>query len=105
SFMLFLVLQVTLWEVQKEGSGQPSRYFMEMLQVDRLSLWFNMLMAGSAWLFSLLFSRDMEKIGNHQGEYFALICFMLTGVFLLSGYQHLILLFLGMEIMYIPQYI
>ncbi len=105
SFMLFLVLQVTLWEVQTEGSGQPSRYFMEMLQVDRLSLWFNMLMAGSAWLFSLLFSRDMEKIGNHQGEYFALICFMLTGVFLLSGYQHLILLFLGMEIMSIPQYI
>lgn len=105
SFMLFLVFGVTIWELQAEGTAQPSLYFNQMLQTDRLNLWFNPLMAGSAGLFALLFSREMERIGHYQAEYYALILFMLTGVFLLSGYQHLIILFLGMEIMSIPQYI
>jgi NADH-quinone oxidoreductase subunit N len=38
-------------------------------------------------------------------EYFALISFILVGVYLLSGYNNLLMLFLGIEIMSIPQYI
>jgi len=38
-------------------------------------------------------------------EHFALIAFILVGIFLLSGYNNMLMLFLGIEILSIPQYI
>ncbi len=105
SFLLFLIFCVCGWEVLTHTADRPSPFFNEMIQVNRLNLWFNFLMAGAAWMFALLFGREMQRIGVHVAEYFALICFILTGVFILSSFQHLLLLFLGMEIMSIPQYI
>ena len=56
-------------------------------------------------LYFLLNGRDIEKVGTHVAEYFALIFFVLCGVTVLSAYNSLLMLFLGVEIMTIPLYI
>lgn len=56
-------------------------------------------------LFFLLNARDIEKVGEHVGEYFALIFFVLCGIALASTYNTLLFLFLGIEIISIPLYI
>jgi NADH-quinone oxidoreductase subunit N len=47
----------------------------------------------------------MEKISKDYAEYFALIFFILCGSFLVSSFQSLLILFLGIEIISIPLYI
>ena len=53
----------------------------------------------------MLSGRDIEKVGEHVAEYFALIFFILCGVALSATFNTLLFLFLGIEIMSIPLYI
>src|ERR1043166_124467 len=76
-----------------------------MLHIDRYSQWFNTLMTGCTLLYALLSGRDLLKVGSHAAEYFALIFFILCGLYLLSSYNTLLMLFIGIEILSIPQYI
>ena len=59
----------------------------------------------STLLLVLLSGRDMEKIGNNLAEYFALIFFVLCGVAIITTFNTLLMLFLGIEIISIPLYI
>ena len=59
----------------------------------------------STLLLVLLSGRDMEKIGNNLAEYFALIFFVLCGVAIVTTFNTLLMLFLGIEIISIPLYI
>ncbi|RQO31680.1 NADH-quinone oxidoreductase subunit F [Taibaiella sp. KBW10] len=79
--------------------------FAKMLRVDNYALWFNVLMTACSFLYILLTGRSIEKVGVHVGEYYSLHFFILCGVFLLSTYNNLLILFLGIEILSIPQYI
>lgn len=57
-------------------------------------------------VFYLLINKDQfGKVGNHVGEYFALIFFSFTGVAVLGQFNNLVLMFLGIELMSIPMYI
>jgi len=56
-------------------------------------------------LFFLLNGRDIEKVGENVSEYFALIFFVLCGVCLVSTFNTLLILFIGIEILSIPLYI
>jgi NADH-quinone oxidoreductase subunit N len=76
-----------------------------MLQFDNFSLHFNTIAFAGTLLFFLLNGRDIEKVGNHVSEYFALIFFVLCGVSISSSFNTLLMLFLGIEIMSIPLYI
>jgi NADH-quinone oxidoreductase subunit N len=62
-------------------------------------------MTGCTLLYALLVNKDIQRVGSHVAEYFALIFFMLCGVYLLTGYNNMLMLFIGIEIMSIPQYI
>ena len=53
----------------------------------------------------LLLGRDIQKVGKHVAEYFALIFFILGGLYILSTYNNLLMLFIGIEILSIPQYV
>jgi len=86
-----------------KGSMQP--LFHNMLLVGRDGLWFNMLMTGCSLLYILLVRREIARVGSYVAEYFALIFFILCGVYLLSSYSNLLILFIGIEIISIPQYI
>ncbi len=79
--------------------------FNEMLTISRGSAWFNTLMTGCTLLYVMLSGRDIRRVGAHVADYFALIFFTLCGLYLLSAYNTLLMLFLGIEIISIPQYI
>lgn len=99
------LLGITAWEVAEASATAPAMLFNNMLRIDSYALWFNMMMAGCTFLYVLLMGKDVMRVGNHVAEYFALILFILCGIFLLTGYNNLLMLFLGIEIMSIPQYI
>ncbi|HKH61453.1 MAG TPA: NADH-quinone oxidoreductase subunit N [Flavitalea sp.] len=86
-----------------------SRFFdfdvRNMLSFDSFSLLFNTIAFGSTLIFVLLSGKDMEKVGVHVAEYYALIFFILCGVGISSSFNTLLMLFLGIEIISIPLYI
>jgi len=76
-----------------------------MLGFDRFALLFNAVVLFSTLVYFILSARDMEKVGAHYGEYFALIFFIICGVVLVVSFKSLLILFLGIEIISIPLYI
>ncbi len=76
-----------------------------MMYFDRFALIVNAILIGSTLLYFILSGRDMEKVGNDYGEYFALIFFIMCGGFLVASFESLIIFFLGIEIISIPLYI
>ncbi|GGB18941.1 NADH-quinone oxidoreductase subunit N [Puia dinghuensis] len=77
----------------------------KMLYFDTFGLLGNLIAFGSTLLYVLLSGRDMEKVGHHLAEYFALIFFVLCGVAIVTTFNTLLMLFLGIEIISIPLYI
>ena len=76
-----------------------------MLRFDAFGLHFNTLVFACTLLIFLLNGKDFEKTGLHVSEYFSLIFFVLCGASILSSFNTLLLLFLGIEILSIPLYI
>lgn len=76
-----------------------------MLKFDSFGLHFNTIAFICTLLFFILNGNDFEKIGMHISEYFALMFFVLCGLSILSSFNTLLLLFLGIEILSIPSYI
>ena len=77
----------------------------QMILFDRFSLLVNSIALISTLIYFLLSGRDIEKAGDYYPEYFTLIFFILCGVILVSSFQSLLILFLGIEIISIPLYI
>jgi NADH-quinone oxidoreductase subunit N len=77
----------------------------DMIRTNSLNLSFLAVVFGSTLLYFLLSGKDIEKVGEHVGEYFALLFFVLCGVSLAATYNTLLLLFIGIEIISIPLYI
>ena len=76
-----------------------------MLSYTRFGLFFNTIAIGSTLIYVLLTGKDIERLGNYVAEYFVLIFFVLCGIAILSSYNNLLMLFLGIEILSIPLYI
>ncbi|HET9055727.1 MAG TPA: NADH-quinone oxidoreductase subunit N [Chitinophagaceae bacterium] len=79
--------------------------FNGLLRYDSFGLIFITIALVSTLLYLLLTGRDIEKVGNHVYEYFALLFFVLCGVGIVSVYNNFLILFLGIEIISIPLYI
>src|ERR1017187_1933869 len=99
------LLGVNIWDLVTTSSNEPEYFFSNMLRVEHYSLWFNTLMTGCSLLYVLLMGKEIQKVGMHVAEYFALIFFILCGLYILSTYNNLLMLFIGIEILSIPQYI
>lgn len=76
-----------------------------LLSFEKFGLYFNTLAFGATFIYVCLSGRDVERAGINVAEYFALIFFVLCGVSILSGFNGLLMLFLGIEILSIPLYI
>ncbi|MDE3237111.1 MAG: NADH-quinone oxidoreductase subunit N [Bacteroidota bacterium] len=76
-----------------------------MLQFETFGLFFNTLVFAATLLFVLLSGKDVTNAGTYGAEYFALIFFVLCGVSILTCYNSLLMLFIGIEILSIPLYI
>lgn len=79
--------------------------FFKMVALDSYSAWFNVLITACTLIYFLMFRKNIADVGKNEGEYFALIFFILCGAYLLSSFNNLLILFLGIEILSIPQYI
>ena len=77
----------------------------EMLHFNSFNLTFINVAFGCTLLYFLLNGRDIEKVGENVSEYFALIFFVLCGVAIISTFNSLLMLFIGIEIVSIPLYI
>ncbi len=72
---------------------------------DGFSLTFNGIVIFATLMFFLVGGRDMERAGKFYPDYFALIFFILCGIFITTSFTSLLTLFLGIEIISIPLYI
>lgn len=107
-FLFVALLGVNIWEVYAAATTTQQgaqMFFNNMLSFDSFSIWFNMLLTGVTLLYVLLMGKQIQKVGNHVAEYFALTAFILCGIYLLASYHNFLMLFLGIEILSIPQYI
>jgi len=77
----------------------------DMLRFERFGLLFNSIAILSTLIYVLLSGKDVEYIGKNTADLFALIFFILCGIGLLSSFNNLLMLFLGVEIVSIPLYI
>lgn len=88
----------------QQGGGELS-FFNYMIIGTPYIGWINLLMTACVLIYVLLMGRNIRKVGPHVPEYYALIFIMLAGLYLLSSYTSLLILFLGIELISIPQYI
>ena len=75
------------------------------LHFTKFGFLFNSICIASTLLYTILSGKDIENVGNHVAEYFALIFFVLCGVSIVTAYTNLLMLFIGIEIISIPLYI
>jgi len=76
-----------------------------MLRFTTFGLLFNLVAFMATLIYFLLSGKDMEQVGKQVSDYYALIFFVLCGVSIVSAFQTLLLLFVGIEIISIPLYI
>jgi len=76
-----------------------------MLYFDSFGLLFCSIAFASTLLYFLLSGKDIEQVGVNVAEYYALIFFVLCGVSIVSSFNTLLMLFIGIEIISIPLYI
>lgn len=86
-----------IWQIRVDTHG--------LLGFQKFGLFFNSIAFAATFIYVLLSGRDIENTGVNVAEYFALIFFVLCGVSILSSFNGLLMLFLGVEILSIPLYI
>lgn len=86
-------------------AGGSSVILHGMIEVSRFSVLFNAVAIGATFLYFVLCGSSFEKVGEDVADYFALIFFILSGITLTASFSNLLMLFLAIEIISIPQYI
>jgi NADH-quinone oxidoreductase subunit N len=84
---------------------QATALFHDMLSVTRFGILFSAVVLGCTLVYLLLSGKDLGRIGHYTGEYYALIFFIVCGIMVAATFGNLLMLFLAIEIMSIPQYI
>ncbi|TAG13069.1 MAG: NADH-quinone oxidoreductase subunit N [Sphingobacteriia bacterium] len=100
---LFILLGANLLNSYGIFSIQVNTH--ELLYFNKLGLYFNTILIAATLIFVLLSGREIENVGINTAEYYALIFFVLCGTTILTSFNGLLMLFLGIEIMSIPLYI
>lgn len=86
-------------------AGGSSMILHGMIEVSPFSVLFNAVAIGSTFLYFVLCGSAFEKVGEDVADYFALVFFILAGITLTASFSNLLMLFLSIEIISIPQYI
>jgi len=87
------------------GLQGGSRMYYGMIEVNQFSVLFNAVALGATLLYFILSGREFEKVGEHVADYFALVFFILSGITLAASFSNMLMLFLAIEIISIPQYV
>jgi NADH-quinone oxidoreductase subunit N len=89
---------VTLW-------GVNLSFFNGMLDVDKFSVFFKLIFAGSAFMVILASADYVKKFERFQGEYYAMILLATMGMMLMAAAADLISLYISLELTSISLYI
>jgi NADH-quinone oxidoreductase subunit N len=79
--------------------------FSGLLQYDLYGYIFLELLLISFLFYLLLSAKQVTEVGNHPYEYFALMFFVMAGIGLVTFFNNLLILFIGIEIVSIPLFI
>jgi NADH-quinone oxidoreductase subunit N len=85
--------------------GKTGTDFARMVYLDNFSCFFYLIFLLGAALTVLISRQYLEDYGKNMGEYYALILFATVGMMLMAAGAHLIMIFLGLEIMSIAIYV
>ena len=76
-----------------------------MLAFSRFGLYANTLLFAITFLYLWINSEEIEAIGHQAADFYALFFFILCGASILTSFDNLLMLFIGIEILSIPLYI
>lgn len=76
-----------------------------MLAFNPIGLFANLTLFILTFIYLWINGEEIEKIGNHTADFYAIFFFILCGVSLLTSFDNLLMLFIGIEILSIPLYI
>ncbi|WP_159468498.1 NADH-quinone oxidoreductase subunit N [Dyadobacter sp. 3J3] len=88
-----------------EWNKGPLLYFYDMFRVDNLTLAFNGIILASAFMIVAISGGFQDNAEAEPAEYYALMLFSLVGAIMMVGFEHLIMLFLGVEILSVAMYV
>ncbi|MPR33511.1 NADH-quinone oxidoreductase subunit N [Salmonirosea aquatica] len=80
-------------------------YFNNMFAVTNLTLSFNAIVLISAFMIVAMTRGFQDDDEAQPAEYFAIMLFSLVGAFMMIGFENLIILFLGLEILSVAMYV
>jgi NADH-quinone oxidoreductase subunit N len=83
----------------------PGLYFYNMLEASNLSILFTSIILLSAFLIMALSKGFIDDENAQPAEYFAIMQFSLVGAIMMTNFQNLIMLFIGVEILSVSMYI
>ena len=76
-----------------------------MLAFNQIGLYVNLILFIITFIYLWINGAEIDKIGNHTADYYAIFFFILCGVSILTSFDNLLMLFIGIEILSIPLYI
>jgi NADH-quinone oxidoreductase subunit N len=76
-----------------------------MLNPQKYGLLINSILLLAGFFYFALSGKEVEKVGSHVADYYALIFFIFAGIGIATSYTNLLMLFIGIEIISIPLYI
>jgi NADH-quinone oxidoreductase subunit N len=85
--------------------NRPGLYFNNMLQVNNFSILLSAIILLSAFLIIGLSKGFIDEDHAQPAEYFAILQFSLVGAIMMTGFQNLIMLFIGVEILSVSMYV
>lgn len=86
-------------------AGTEGTEFSNMIQVDKYSLFFNVIFLVSTILVVLISMNYLGHTDRRQGEYYLLILLATLGMMLMAAGNELIVVFLGLELMSLSLYV
>jgi NADH-quinone oxidoreductase subunit N len=109
SFVPFAIAGALILLIANVAEFNGSTFFnidiSSMLLVNSKSLFFGILVSICVLVYLLLNGSEIEKVGQHRAEYFALLFFIMCGIFIVISFANLTMLFIGVEIISIPLYV
>ncbi|WP_128547247.1 NADH-quinone oxidoreductase subunit N [Larkinella soli] len=80
-------------------------YFGDMLLINNLAILFSTIVLISAFMVVALSGDFLEDEMAQPAEYYAILLFSIVGAMMMIGYENLIMLFVGVEILSVSMYI
>ena len=85
--------------------GHAHSYYNQMVLIDNFSIAFNSIALVTTIFILLLSVYYFEDVQEHVAENYALMVFTLFGVFLMTSFSNIVMLFIGIETLSIPLYV